>query len=97
MRRVDWRPKLLFLGLLVLGLLTVLITAPILAQTGGGYDLTWISIDGGGGTSSSGSYSLSGTIGQPDSSLAGGAGYTLVSGFWAADGGSSIFLPIIQR
>ena len=47
--------------------------------------LTWSTIDGGGGTSTSGSYALSGTIGQPDAStvtLQGGA-YTIVGGFWA--------------
>lgn len=97
MRRTDWRPRLLLLALLVLVSMTLLIAVPILAQTGGGYDLTWNSIDGGGGMSSGSGYILSGAIGQPDANLAVGAGYTLVSGFWAAAGGPSIFLPIVQR
>ena len=77
--------------------LAVLLAVPILAQTGGGYDLTWNSIDGGGGTSSSSGYTLSGSIGQPDASLASGAGYTLSGGFWLAADGPSLFLPVIQR
>ena len=37
------------------------------AQTGGGYDLTWSTIDGGGAMSSTGgTFDLSGTIAQPD-------------------------------
>jgi hypothetical protein len=46
--------------------------------------LDWYSIDGGVGTASGGPYSLSATIGQPDSGpvLAGGA-YQLTGGFWA--------------
>jgi hypothetical protein len=43
------------LSLIVLALLTVSIAA---AQSGGGYDLTWSTIDGGGATfSTGGSYS----------------------------------------
>lgn len=55
----------------------------ILAQTGGGYDLTWNTIDGGGYTfSQGGGYSLGGTIGQPDAGAMGGGDYTLSGGFW---------------
>jgi hypothetical protein len=51
------------------------------AQT---YDLSWFAIDGGGGTSSGGIYSVSGTIGQPDAGVLSGGDYTLVGGFWSA-------------
>ncbi len=56
-----------------------------LAQTGGGFDLSWFSVDGGGGASSGSGYTLTGSIGQPDASsgLSGG-GFTLTSGFLAA-------------
>ena len=50
------------------------------AQT---YDLSWFSIDGGGGTSSGGTYSVTGTIGQPDAGAMSGGNYTLQGGFWA--------------
>ena len=73
-----------------------------LAQSGGGYDLTWNTIDGGGGTSTSagGVYTLSGTIGQPDAGTLSSPGgtYTLNGGFWGGvvDLGR-LFLPIIMR
>lgn len=46
-------------------------------------DLSWFTIDGGGGTSSGGDFKLSATIGQPDAGapLVGGI-FTLVGGFW---------------
>lgn len=51
------------------------------AQT---YSINWHTIDGGGGTSTGGVYSVSGTIGQPD---AGGpmtnGQYSVTGGFWA--------------
>lgn len=53
------------------------------AQTGGGYDLSWHTVDGGGTTfSTGGGYSLGGTAGQPDAGSHAGAAYTLSGGFW---------------
>jgi hypothetical protein len=51
-----------------------------------GYDLSWYTIDGGGGTSSGATYDVNGTIGQPDAGLvmAGAGGYSVVGGFWPA-------------
>ncbi len=48
------------------------------------YSIDWFTIDGGGGTSTGGVYSVSGTIGQPDAGgpMTGGS-YSLVGGFWA--------------
>lgn len=65
-------------GLVVLGLLMPLIAS---AQN---YSIVWYKIAGGGGTSSGGTYSVSGTIGQPDASgaLSGGR-YSLTGGFWS--------------
>ncbi|MCG3128469.1 MAG: hypothetical protein CHACPFDD_03358 [Phycisphaerae bacterium] len=50
------------------------------------YDINWYTIDGGGGTSSGGTFVLSGTIGQPDANspaapMTGGT-FELVGGFW---------------
>ena len=56
----------------------------------GNYDLSWRTVDGGGGESSGGSYTLAGSIGQPDAGTLSGGGYTLVGGFW---GGAAAFLP----
>ncbi|MHC4657994.1 MAG: dockerin type I repeat-containing protein [Planctomycetota bacterium] len=50
------------------------------AQTGGQYELSWSTIDGG-GTSTGGSYILSGTIGQPDAAYSAGGGYEVFGGF----------------
>src|SRR6476659_694984 len=46
------------------------------------YSIDWFTIDGGGGTSSGGPYTLSGTIGQPDAGNLAGGNYTLIGGFW---------------
>ena len=47
------------------------------------YAIDWFTIDGGGGTSTGGAYSVSGTIGQPDAGgpITGG-NYSLTGGFW---------------
>ena len=46
------------------------------------YSIDWFTIDGGGGTSTGGVYSVSGTIGQPDAGTMSGGNYTLQGGFW---------------
>ena len=71
----------------------------VVAQTGGGYDLTWNTLDGGGGSSAGGSYQLTGTLGQPDagSALSGGV-YSLSGGFWSGvSSGGKVYLPLISR
>jgi hypothetical protein len=79
--------------------LLMLAASPALAQSGGGYDLTWSTVDGGGGTfSTGGGYSLGGTVGQPDAGLLLGGVYTLAGGFWP--GGAAryrIYLPLVMR
>ena len=47
------------------------------------YDLTWWSVDGGGGTSTGGVYAVTGTIGQPDAGAMRGGNYSLTGGFWS--------------
>jgi hypothetical protein len=60
----------------------------VYAQVGGGFDLSWSTVDGGGGTSSTGgTYELGGTIGQPDAGRLTGGMYTLDGGFWGGAGG----------
>jgi hypothetical protein len=59
--------------------LVVVITAH--AQS---YSIDWFTIDGGGGTSTGGVYSVSGTIGQPDAGrVAATTAYRIEGGFWA--------------
>jgi hypothetical protein len=48
------------------------------------YSIDWFTIDGGGGTSTGGVYSVSGTIGQPDAGDAmTGGNYSVTGGFWS--------------
>jgi hypothetical protein len=48
------------------------------------YSIDWYKVAGGGGTSTGGTYQVSGTIGQPDASGAmTGGNYSLTGGFWA--------------
>ena len=65
----------------ILALTLLTLAYPGRAQT---YSIDWHTIDGGGGTSTGGVYSVSGTIGQPD---AGGpmtnGQYSVTGGFWA--------------
>lgn len=61
--------------------LALLVSIAGLAQS---YSIDWSTIDGGGGTSTGGVYSVSGTIGQPDAGgpMTGG-NYSLTGGFWS--------------
>ena len=81
-------------------------TIAVYAQAGGGYDLTWNTVDNSGTTfSSGGGYTLGGTAGQPDAAVWSGGGYTLSGGFWHAGaaggtppgGASSVYLPVILK
>jgi hypothetical protein len=47
------------------------------------YSIDWFTIDGGGGTSTGGVYSVSGTIGQPDAGTMSGGNFSLTGGFWS--------------
>jgi hypothetical protein len=57
-------------------------SAPALGQVGPILDLSWNTIDGGGGISTGGALKLSGTIGQPDAGVMSGGGYEIGGGFW---------------
>jgi hypothetical protein len=46
------------------------------------YQIVWSTIDSGGGTSSGGTYQLSGTIGQPDAAYSASGQYEILGGFW---------------
>jgi len=94
MKRNFW-PALL-IGCLA-GLALLLAVSNTSAQSGGGYDLTWSTIDNGGAMFSSGGvYQLSGSIGQPDAGTLSGA-YTLAGGFWGGGYPYAIYLPVILR
>lgn len=69
------------------------------AQSDNGYNLSWSTIDNGGSTwSESGSYTLSGTIGQIDAGVLSGGAYTLTGGFWSGAAiRYSLHLPLVLR
>lgn len=88
----------------LLAVALLLAVSTVLAQSGGGYDLTWWTTDGGGGVVSdpSSGYALVGTAGQtePGVGLSGGD-YALVGGFWPGEvsGGTPfpLYLPVILK
>ena len=66
---------------LSLSVLLLILQSSAFAQT---YSIDWYKIAGGGGTSTGGTYQVSGTIGQPDAGGAmTGGNYSLTGGFWA--------------
>lgn len=83
-------------------ILALLVLGTGVAVAASGYDLSWWTVDGGGGDSSGGAYVLSGTFGQPDAGTLTGGSYHLGGGFWG--GGASLspslpcaYLPLIKR
>jgi hypothetical protein len=83
----------LAVGLAVAGLLAL--AAAALAQSGGPYDLTWNTFDGGGGSGAGGHFTLSGAAGP----MSGGV-YTLGGGFWPGARYAAvyhIYLPLVLR
>jgi hypothetical protein len=63
------------------------------------YDLSWNSVDGGGGKSANNGYTVHGSIGQPDAGLMSGGTYSLQGGFWGGAGIEpktyQIYLPLV--
>ncbi len=84
--------------LIALALLLTLGLGVAYAQSGG-YDLGWWTADGGGGRFQSATYTLQGTVGQPDASHAlSSSSYTLLGGFWSgASSGHKVYLPLVVR
>ena len=97
--KMAWIPLAVGCALLALAPLAV-------AQSNGGYALSWWTVDGGGGalggTGAAGTYTLAGTIAQPDAGRLAGGGYSLAGGFWVGEGGGvaaeyDIYLPLVVR
>ena len=88
------------LGVLVFLLVLAIPAAahPATAPLPPNYGLDWFTVAGGGGTLSSASYSVSGTVGQADAGILTGPVYTLTGGFWSgALAPGWIYLPLIRR
>ena len=48
----------------------------------GGFDMSWNTLDGGGGSCIGGDFAMSGTVGQPDAGEMAGGDFVLRGGFW---------------
>lgn len=67
---------------MLLGIIGVFVLASVaVGGSGGQFVIEWSSIDGGGGVSSGGQYSLSGTVGQPDAGYLYGGQFEIAGGF----------------
>jgi hypothetical protein len=55
------------------------------------YSIPWYTIDGGGGESSGGGFTLSGSIGQPDAATSSGGALALSGGYWATAGAPACY------
>ena len=79
----------------------LLLASTVLAQSGEGYELTWSTVDCGGGISSTGEgYSVVGTIGQPEAGLISGGDFSVGGGFLPGGEvatGYQIYLPLVLR
>jgi hypothetical protein len=79
--------------------------APARAGAGAGYDLSWWTVDGGGsamaGGAGSGTYTLTGTSGQPDAGILAQSPYLLAGGFWGrgelTEARHHVYLPLVLR
>jgi len=58
-----------------------------LPPSGGAFRIDRSTLDGGGGRSQGGVFSLQGTIGQPDAARSSGGAYVLAGGFWSMSAG----------
>ncbi len=77
--------------LILFCLLASALCLPALAQQ---YTIDWYKLAGGGGTSTGGTYQVSGTIGQPDAGGAmSGGNYSMTGGFWAIYAVQTFGLP----
>ena len=55
------------------------------AQDAAPFTVNWSTLDGGGGASSGGGFSLNGTFGQPDAGVMNGGSFSIAGGFWGEE------------
>jgi hypothetical protein len=89
------------LALLVLLVLLALPLTGLVRAESAGFSIGWWTVDGGGGTSTSASFTLNGTAGQPDAGSLTSANFSLAGGFWGGRPGlvllRPLYLPVIQK
>jgi len=75
------RKRITYIPHLIISVLLLFIVS-FASVASGQYEISWYTIDGGGGRSSGGPYTLMGTIGQPDAAYSAGGHFELLGGFW---------------
>ncbi len=96
MKRIDLIIIALVLALLIAWptLAHIAKAAPVATN----YDISWFTIDSGVMNVSGGSYSLSGTIGQPFAGSMSSGSYTSSGGFWGGTAGNhNVYLPLVLK
>lgn len=76
------RGQMRVMRLKLVGATALALAMAVLTLRGQDYSVDWFTVDGGGGTSTGGVYSVTGTIGQPDAGHLSGGDYSLDGGFW---------------
>lgn len=84
-------------GFTILLFILLLAAASLALAQGNSFSLGWWTVDGGGGVSGNGRYTLQSTIGQPDAGEMGDGRYALLSGYWDGPGQYDVFLPLVIR
>jgi hypothetical protein len=78
----------------IIVLLVLMFSLSVIAD----YSIDWSTLDGGGGTSTGGNYSLTGTIGQHDAdTVASGGDYVVSGGFWPGTYGCIVNLTDLSN
>jgi len=90
-----------WIGTAAIVLLILAIFSVVLAQSGH-FDLSWHSVDGGGGISNGGDFAIYSSIGQTDTDTMSGGAFTLDGGFLSAPvlpgmKGISVYMPLLSR
>ncbi len=75
----------------------MLLVGDTLVQSGGSYEVTAFSIDGGHGESCGGNFTVAGIMGQPDAGTLTGSTYTLEEGMYPNAASCYVYLPIILK
>jgi hypothetical protein len=87
-------------GFLIAGIVIIFLATAVLAATNT-TSIMWFSMDGGGETSTSGNFTLSGTIGQPDAgTISGGSNHTVIGGFRIGKLiplTNQVYIPLVNR
>ena len=97
------KARLIIIWLTVISLFTGTWVVLVHAQANADYDLSWFSVNSGGGISAGGDYCVGGSVGQAEAGALSGEGYDLVGGFWSGTGPVSapsqytVYLPCLLR